>query len=324
MMLRSFMRRLVPGQARGAVPGEPRICGVCIIRDAIDLLPALCGHYLRIGFDRLVFLDDNSEDGTTEALQALTKADDRVVVRHHGDAAFRQQAMMNDLANTALRDGFEIVFPFDADEFWNLDAARIRQMATAPGVLFGHWVQFVQDRQAGVSDRRNLARVRYRAPLLGGTTQETVARQERSFLCLTEPKIGLRSQEPVDILVGQHRLVSGPAEVLAEGLELFHLPFRSADAIRQRGLRAGRMLAAMKPGESWQSVIFREAVAEDRLTATWAAHSASADGFLDLPGQRVPLIEDTRLRDLLDKGLAYLRRRHPRILAAMPMASIAR
>ena len=64
--------------------------------------------------------------------------------------------------------------------------------------------------------------------------------------------------------------------------------------------------------------------AEDRVTAAWAAHSASEDGFLDLPGRRVPLIEDTRLRDLMEKGVAYLRRRHPRILATMPLASIAR
>ena len=36
--------------------GRPGICGACMIRDSVDLVPMLCGHYLRIGFDRLVFV----------------------------------------------------------------------------------------------------------------------------------------------------------------------------------------------------------------------------------------------------------------------------
>lgn len=325
MQFRSFFRRLGVGRRASAPPaaeGQPRICGVCIVRNALDLIPALCGHYLRIGFDRLSFLDDHSNDGTAEALEALMRADDRVVVHRSTDPVFRQRAMMNDLANAALQDGYEIVFPFDSDEFWNVDAARIRAMANGPGVLAGTWVQFVQDREAGVSDRRNLTRVRYRAPLLGNTNAETVARQERSFLCLTEPKVGFRAQAPVDIQIGQHFLTGGPSAYLAEGLELFHLPFRSRDAIYQRGLEASRTLQVFKPGENWQSGIFRDAVAERRLPALWAAHSASSDGFLDLPDRRVPLIEDDRLQRLMAQGIAYLGQHHPRVLTAMPMASV--
>ena len=295
-----------------------------MIRDAVDLVPLLCGHYLRIGFDRLVFVDDHSTDGTREALQAMARAEPGVVVRRSADPVFRQARVMNGIANEAIADGFGIVFPFDADEFWDVDAGRIRAAAARPGVFVGHWVHFVQDRTVTASNREDLPRARHRAPVLEGTAAETVARYERSFLCHTMTKVGFRADGPVDIIFGQHSLLGGPSEVLADGLDVFHVPLRSADAMRRRAEQAARVLELAGPGENWQARFFAAAMAEGRLEAAWAANSASPDGFIDLPGARVPLVPDERLGALLGKAIAYMERRHPRELAAMPKISSPR
>lgn len=303
-------------------PEARRICGVCLIRDSVDLVPMLCGHYLRIGFDRLVFVDDSSTDGTHEALQAVMRADPRVVVRRSADPVLRQARIVSDAANEALAEGYGIVFPFDADEFWDIDAGRIRAAADRPGLFVGRWVQFVQDRAVGASSREGLLRARHRAPVLAGSGPEAVMRQDGSFVCLTASKVGFRADGPVDVALGQHALARGPGRVLRDDLEVFHLPLRSVDSIRRRAEQAARVLAASRPEQNWQSRFFGEALAEGRLDAAWAAHSASPDGFLDLPGRRIPLIPDARLHGLLSEALAHMRGIHGTVLAAMPEVSV--
>lgn len=301
---------------------DRRICGICLIKDSVDLVPYLCGHYLRIGFDRLVFVDDSSTDGTFDALSLMARADARVVVVRSTDPVLRQQRIMNEAANAALAEGYRIVFPFDADEFWHVDAAWVRGQAKRPGVFIGRWVNFVQDRDVAACDRRSLPRARHHAPDMPNTTAEAILRYERAFLTLGTAKIGFCSDQPVDIAIGQHSLIRGPERVLAQGLEVFHLPFRAAETIRRRGEQATRVLQLAKPGEHVQSHLFAEALRFGELDRAWAANSASADGFIDLPGARVPLVEDARLATLLTDALDYLQQRYPQELAAMPQASV--
>ena len=99
-----------------------KIAGICFLRDAVDLVPFLCGHYLRVGFDHLHFVDDGSTDGTHELLSQFAARTDRVSVRKVIKDSDQQSELMSAAANTMILDGYQVVVPFDADEFWHFTA----------------------------------------------------------------------------------------------------------------------------------------------------------------------------------------------------------
>jgi hypothetical protein len=109
------------------------------------LVPFTCGHYLRIGFDRLSFIDDGSTDGTYEFLHRLSSRDPRVSVRRVESPEFEQDILATDAANALIAEGFRLIFPFDDDAFWNIKLRSIRRVAhMAPeGVFAARWTQFV-------------------------------------------------------------------------------------------------------------------------------------------------------------------------------------
>ena len=290
-----------------------KICGICVIRDAVDLVPFLCGHYLRIGFDRLAFVDDHSSDGTYEKLRTISAKEPKVSVRRSGGGAFDHSPLMTEAANRVIAEGYEIVFPFDCDEFWNIDARRIYAAAGSAqsGLFVGRWVQFVQWRQYATPKRRYLLAVRNRAPALSDTNLATVESFRRSFVCVPAPKVAFKSSTPVEVARGQHSLTSGPTKILANDLEVFHLPIRSISEVERRARRAHRHLETAKPGEDWQSVHFRDAVAVGKLADVWRANSASNDGCLDVQDERIMLIPDNRLRVLFIRAWVYMAFRHP-------------
>jgi hypothetical protein len=93
------------------------VAGVCAVRDARDLIAFTCGHYLRIGFGHIAFIDDGSSDGTFEFLSALREIEPRVSVKRVVDAtSYGQRVLISDRANELVADGFPIIIPFDADE----------------------------------------------------------------------------------------------------------------------------------------------------------------------------------------------------------------
>jgi hypothetical protein len=95
------------------------------LRNAIDLVPYICGHYLRCGFELLCFLDDGSTDGTFELLEHVAAVTRRVRVgRVERSDDFRQNQpdVITSAVNDLIAEGFDIVLPFDIDEFWNVTA----------------------------------------------------------------------------------------------------------------------------------------------------------------------------------------------------------
>jgi hypothetical protein len=78
------------------------VAGVCIVRNAVDLAPLLCGHYLGFGFAHLAFIDDGSSDGTFEYLSKIANRTGRVSVRQVHYETFEQQTLMTESANALV------------------------------------------------------------------------------------------------------------------------------------------------------------------------------------------------------------------------------
>ncbi len=321
--MNTTFKRISPAAVQPLPPEEPvkenpsdePVGAICVLRDARDIVPFLCGHYLRIGFDRLVFVDDGSSDGTFEFLEEISRRDPRVSVRRVDTEHFEQPLLMTAMANALIAEGCRIVFPFDKDEFWNIEVGAIRHAAlgSTEGLFLGKWVQFVQDRSVRSPRTMHLLKARYRAPILDRRKKQLI-RDGKLRLGFAMPKVAFKSGQPVDIEFGQHRLTQGPARILAEGLELFHLHLRSAHEVEYRKVHAERfrkLFAALMPEIEEMSAEAR-AARLDHLIGRWEMNSAEPDGCIVPEGGKVlPLVPDRRLRWLLLKAWLYLAIRHP-------------
>lgn len=286
------------------------VAGLCVIRDAVDLAPFLCGHYLGCGFAHLAFVDDGSSDGTFEYLTRIANRTSRVSVRQVHYETFDQPTLMTGAANALIAAGYSIVVPFDADEFWNVDAVQFERLsASVPEQLFAaEWVNFVQARRRQVSSRLGLLRMVYRAPTTALANKESIISHSQSFVCLPATKIAFKTRGSVEISRGQHELLKGPNHLCQLELEIFHLPLRSRQEIIKRALNEPRM-APERPHNtdfSWQSEFHSSTVAAGNVDAVWAANSYDARGRLDVYGKPVNLIRDMRLRRLLIRALWHL------------------
>ena len=283
--------------------------GVCIVRDARDIVPFICGHYLSAGFGHVLFIDDGSSDGTFEFLSYVSSRTRRISVRRVDFESFEQKNLINEATNFLIDLGYRIVVPFDSDEFWNVRAEELekRYSSERDVAFFGRWVNFVQQRDATSPRPFGLFRIRYHAVSVADAVLETVVGFRRPFVSVSEKKIAFKTSRNVELTLGQHSLVdmmkTDPHE-----LEIFHVPFRNRKEIEKRGVdhEPRRAFTRAHSSENWQSVFHRQACLAGRLNEVWAANSASRDGYLDVYGERMPLVSDSRLRRLLFNASAYL------------------
>lgn len=287
-----------------------RVGGVCILRDARDIVPFLCGHYLRIGFDRILFIDDGSSDGTYQFLLWMSRREPRIRVERVETPLFMQAAEVSRGANLLIGDGIRLIFPFDSDEFWNLRLAEVRSAAatTPAGLIVGKWVMFVQDRRRPVFRGLAPMAVRHRAPALLRLVGEAIDRGIPP-VCRTKPKIAFKADGPVEIGRGQHILNEGPTNVLAQDLEVFHLPLRSTQEIDGRSATVVRY-PTRKQRATLREVL-QEMLAYEAREEIWRKNSVGPDGCLDTGDRLIPTIPDTRLRILFAKAWLYMASHHP-------------
>lgn len=298
------------------------LAGLCVLRNARDLVGLVCGHYLRIGLTHIRFIDDGSSDDSYEFLSRLARKEKRISVTRLSTPIFRQQELMSETANELQRCGFTMILPFDIDEFWHVSGPLLEaRYARHSEISFsGRWINFVQNQTETQAAPARLLNVKYSAPALDDADQDAVTSFRRPFVCVSETKVAFKAARPVQLDWGQHRLLIGPEYRDPSRYEIFHLPFRCRGEILTRALDHEPRRALMRDSASnaWQSLFFREAVLANRIDELWHANSADSDGFLNCGGERIPLVRDYRLRSVLLKAAAYLALRHPWVLVSRP------
>lgn len=159
------------------------VAGACVLRDCVDIVPFLCGHYLRTGFAHLAFIDDGSSDGTCELLQRIAKRTPRVSVKQVHLESFEQPALMTEAVNELVAAGHSIIVPFDCDEFWDAHSATFRSVlaSSTEAVVEGQWVNFVQRRSVLASTPLGLFGAIHRAPRRPDAGQETITTLPAAF-----------------------------------------------------------------------------------------------------------------------------------------------
>ena len=288
--------------ARGdhaALEANQSVAGACVLQTCVDIVPFLCGHYLRMGFAHLAFVDDGSTDGTYDLLQRIAKRTPRVSVKQVHIEGFEQPALMSEAVNGLVAAGHSIIVPFDSDEFWDVDGDTLRSIlaSSTEAVVEGYWVNFVQRTSRLNSTRLGLFGATHRAPHLPNAGQETITTYANSFLCFSTRNIAVKTAKPVKVERGQRSLAVGPQEVCGTKLEILHLPLRSRAEILKRGRKEPRLAKVREDRSiSWQSTFFDEAATNGKLDAVWAAHSCDLSGQIDVYGKPLAAAEDHRLR----------------------------
>jgi hypothetical protein len=291
----------------------PKTAGLCLIRDAVDIAPVLCGHYLRLGFERIHFVDDGSSDGTYEFLDLLSKKTTRITVER-SLAPFKQAHTSTQAANALIEDGSRAIFPFDADEFWNVSARELHKISTCERlrVIGARWVNFVQSRHREYPQPMGLLSVRYRADPIPGVDMDEVVALKQPFVSIDQVrKVAFWTNTPVAINTGQHGLVDGPDEADEGTFELFHLPIRYRSELTKRALNYEPRRAPSRSDAvtSWQSHFHRQIVLDGKSEAVWRANSVDRRGRLDVYGTPRQLSKDLRLRNIFLLSAVYLYRR---------------
>jgi GT2 family glycosyltransferase len=92
-----------------------------MVRNEADIMPVFLRQAIEL-FDRFVFIDVLSTDGTSELLREAASRDERIVIYKCRTKEKYQSAMMNALAREAVREGADWLFFLDADEFVSIES----------------------------------------------------------------------------------------------------------------------------------------------------------------------------------------------------------
>lgn len=276
-----------------------RSAAVCVLRNAVDILPLLIGHYLHAGFDRICFVDDGSTDGSRELLGAVSARTRRMTVVDHNASTFDQRRLINDQVNDLIAEGFSLVVPFDMDEFWMLDVPRITSACDfgASCIIRGRWVNFVQARHQAEASTAALCAIRYRVPNADRASREEVTEFRRGFVSVQLSKVAVWTSEPVLLSRGRHSVKQGPTKKYPAEMEILHVPLRNRAEIGRRAIDYAARTAPFDKGRTnWQSKFFADAVGAGHADDVWSANSADERGALSLRTGSYPLVVDHRFR----------------------------
>lgn len=276
-----------------------------MMRNEEDVVALSVRHHLRIGCERILVVDNGSNDATGRALDRLARRDPRVKVSHD-PGPFRQSDVISALVHEAAALGARWVLPFDADEFWWVAGTGLREMLRQEGdagAIEARVVNFVQRRHQKRRGARALLAMTARTAPVGTVAagKELVTSKQISFVEIRyPPKVLVRAAPDVVVTDGNHGVIGAPGPVVERpDLAVLHAPLRTREVLAARA-DFGRRVAAVSEDleRSWHArrwlALFEEHGPE-ALDDEWAANS-QLRGYLDVHGVRHRVVRDTRLR----------------------------
>jgi predicted O-methyltransferase YrrM len=281
------------------------IFGLMCVRNEADILEFNIRYHLALGIDRILLIDNGSEDETVSVLGSLARSLPVEWRRRPGE--FRQSHLMSDLACEAYLEGADWIVPIDADEFWHSHGRPLREILseTTAGILMASMVNYVQRRGQTTSSAAALLTMTRRPPQPRGPIariEEQVTSRQIGFVEIEyPPKCIARASAATKIGQGNHWVEFAPGEqVRTDEIVCLHAPIRSRAQLDRKAdiQRDPRELAHYKR-LAWHLRWWEKLESEGRLDEEWAANSYAEDGTLDVGGVKRPTVHDPLLRDLV-------------------------
>ena len=194
-----------------------------LARDEADVIEAQIAFHLNAGVDFVIATDNNSQDGTTEILEAYERDGVLHLIREPAEG-LRQGEWVTRMARLAANEyGADWVINTDADEFWWPRGGSLKEvLAAVPdtyGILQAFWRSFVPRPDDGLffADRM-VVRLSQHAPINDPT----------SFY-RPVVKVAHRGDPQVNVARGNHALAESSFLTLTtwHPIEVLHFPLRS-------------------------------------------------------------------------------------------------
>jgi hypothetical protein len=194
-----------------------------LARDEADVIDAQLAFHLNAGVEFVIATDNNSQDGTTEILEAYARDGVLHLIREPAEG-LRQGEWVTRMARLAATEyRADWVINSDADEFWWPRGGSLKEvLAAVPdtyGVVQAFWRSFVPRPDDGsFFAERMTARLSQHAPINDPT----------SFY-RPVVKVAHRADPQVNVARGNHALADSPLLPLTtwHPIEVLHFPLRS-------------------------------------------------------------------------------------------------
>lgn len=236
------------------LPKHGRIDGsvwaVTMVRDELDVLPAVLDHLLSQGVEGIIVADNMSVDGTWEYLQSRAATEPRLHVGRDAMFAYLQARKMTYLSELARRAGADWVVPFDADEFWFAPSGRLAPWLAS---IDADWV---------AADWLDMV-------LLSEGTVDA----NSTFLMDASPaelrKVAFRSIPGVQLTIGNYKVLRAGVEA-SPRLKVAHARWRTASQVARKVRQGAEAMDAAgydEYGRHWRAAANR---GDEEIANAWS------------------------------------------------------
>lgn len=276
-----------------------------MVRNEADIIRVNVLYHLSAGFDRMLIVDNDSDDGTDQVLRMLSK-DSRVRWTRDASASFEQGRIFTELARKAYQEGADWIVPVDADDFWHARNGDIRKVlaASAATALQAETIDFIQRREQKEASPDAILHMTRRVPepVSRRRARELLEAGKTSYVEMARvPRWISRPSAATEMVRGAHDVggIEGPRE-RTEEIVCLHAPLRSLNTLEAKAAsssrRGARGSGGLGPG--WHVSRWRKQQEASELEKEWAANSYAND-YLDVYGEPHPVIFDPTLKDLV-------------------------